>query len=346
MKLLYLSLKSIAVIIGTFVILLIGFRVWAYTRETHEITAVAPKNGKLVPASDVQIFVQELGEPGIPGKKTVVFIHGTGAWGKFWDETTQTLAAADFYTVTLDTPPFGFSEKPTTDSFSTIAQAQRIIKTLEVLNISEATVVCHSFGCRAAMEATMSSQGLIQEIVMVDPALEIFDPTTENSATLLSEEKRANIEKSFESSSLYKLLQIKPLRETVISATATNPLLTKTLLQSLIYNKAAATPERVAVIQQPLTVKNSTEALGRLLVAFLTPSALSQSTNLDAYSSLELPVLLIWGAEDTITPVQQGENLVEVLPNSKLVIIPETGHIPYIENSREFNRVLLEFLER
>jgi 3-oxoadipate enol-lactonase/4-carboxymuconolactone decarboxylase len=44
-----------------------------------------------------------------------------------------------------------------------------------------------------------------------------------------------------------------------------------------------------------------------------------------------LPVLLIWGDEDAITPRVIGEGIQQRIPNSQLELIVETRHLPHVE---------------
>jgi pimeloyl-ACP methyl ester carboxylesterase len=76
-----------------------------------------------------------------PAGLPVVFIHGFGAWSETWKKTTSVLAAQGFHTIALDIPPFGFSEKPADGSFSTQAQAQRIIKVFDTLQLKQVILV-------------------------------------------------------------------------------------------------------------------------------------------------------------------------------------------------------------
>ncbi|MDA1298040.1 MAG: alpha/beta hydrolase [Chloroflexi bacterium] len=62
--------------------------------------------------------------------------------------------------------------------------------------------------------------------------------------------------------------------------------------------------------------------------------------------SLDLPVLLVAGAEDIVCAVGRVEALAEALPDSELVIVPESGHSVYFERSGLFNRRVDEFLSR
>ncbi|MCS6916495.1 MAG: alpha/beta hydrolase [Chitinophagales bacterium] len=61
---------------------------------------------------------------------------------------------------------------------------------------------------------------------------------------------------------------------------------------------------------------------------------------------LQMPVLLIWGKEDRITPPFVGEEFHKLLPNSELVLIDQCGHAPMMEKPHEFNVILEEFLQK
>ena len=57
-----------------------------------------------------------------------------------------------------------------------------------------------------------------------------------------------------------------------------------------------------------------------------------------------MPVLISWGGKDIVTPLWQGEALQKMLPNAQLKVMPDVGHIPYIEDINVFNKTLLNFL--
>lgn len=58
-----------------------------------------------------------------------------------------------------------------------------------------------------------------------------------------------------------------------------------------------------------------------------------------------IPVLLMWGAKDTAVYASSAEPLMGFLPNSRLIVFPGIGHLPYEECPEEFNKALIEFLE-
>jgi pimeloyl-ACP methyl ester carboxylesterase len=58
------------------------------------------------------------------------------------------------------------------------------------------------------------------------------------------------------------------------------------------------------------------------------------------------PTLLMWGSKDSAVYASSAEPLRKHFPNSKLIVFPGVGHLPYEECAEEFNRALIEFLAR
>ncbi|HEY3053529.1 MAG TPA: alpha/beta fold hydrolase, partial [Thermoanaerobaculia bacterium] len=60
--------------------------------------------------------------------------------------------------------------------------------------------------------------------------------------------------------------------------------------------------------------------------------------------NLRAPTLLVWGDRDPLVPLSYARQLKEMIPTSKLVVVPNAGHIPMWENPEVFNTALLAFL--
>jgi pimeloyl-ACP methyl ester carboxylesterase len=61
--------------------------------------------------------------------------------------------------------------------------------------------------------------------------------------------------------------------------------------------------------------------------------------------TITVPTLVVFGAEDVITPAEtEGRNLAAAIPNAKLVIIPDAGHLSNLEQPEAFNAAVREFL--
>ncbi len=67
----------------------------------------------------------------------------------------------------------------------------------------------------------------------------------------------------------------------------------------------------------------------------------------DVYAWLprfNVPALLIVGAEDVISPVDEMRQIAAGLPQARLAVIPDAGHMAPLENPAAVNRELHEFL--
>lgn len=65
----------------------------------------------------------------------------------------------------------------------------------------------------------------------------------------------------------------------------------------------------------------------------------------DKLHKINVPTLLVWGREDSITPAFVGEKFDELIENSKLIFIEKCGHAPMMEHVEEFNQHLEAFLQ-
>ena len=63
-------------------------------------------------------------------------------------------------------------------------------------------------------------------------------------------------------------------------------------------------------------------------------------------SSIELPVLIMWGGQDQLIHVSSAEIWQQGLPDSELKIWPEIGHMPMVEIPQESAAVYRDFLNR
>ncbi len=61
--------------------------------------------------------------------------------------------------------------------------------------------------------------------------------------------------------------------------------------------------------------------------------------------NIRVPTLLIWGENDTDTPLSDGRVMEKMIPDSGLVILKGAGHYSYLDNYNQFIRVLYKFLE-
>jgi 3-oxoadipate enol-lactonase len=59
---------------------------------------------------------------------------------------------------------------------------------------------------------------------------------------------------------------------------------------------------------------------------------------------INVPTLVLVGEEDTITPPADARQMAHAIPDSRMLIVPEAGHMSNLENPGAFNTALLGFL--
>lgn len=65
----------------------------------------------------------------------------------------------------------------------------------------------------------------------------------------------------------------------------------------------------------------------------------------DSVAQIKVPTLLVFGANDTATPVWMGEKMNSLIDGSKLVVYDNAGHYAYLERADLFEKDILKFLK-
>ena len=104
--------------------------------------------------------------------------------------------------------------------------------------------------------------------------------------------------------------------------------------EDVFYSPKIATKEVVDEVFE--SVNNRVKVIKILAMA---KSAIRHNMAKDL-PSIKVPVALIWGENDKVTPPNVAKEFNELLPDSKLYWIKKCGHAPMMEHSNEFNGVV------
>ena len=63
-----------------------------------------------------------------------------------------------------------------------------------------------------------------------------------------------------------------------------------------------------------------------------------------SYLARGLPTMLVWGARDTVLPVDHAHRAHAAMPGSRLEIFPGEGHFPFRSDPAHFVGVLEDFI--
>ncbi len=114
----------------------------------------------------------------------------------------------------------------------------------------------------------------------------------------------------------------------------------KEKVEYTFYDPATATKELVDEVYQ---IVNDRVKVIRILA--MAKSAIRHNMSKDI-SKIKVPVCLIWGKDDRITPPDVANEFNLLLPNCELNWVDHCGHAPMMEQPAEFNAYLRKFLDR
>ncbi|HAL83477.1 MAG TPA: alpha/beta hydrolase [Mucilaginibacter sp.] len=114
----------------------------------------------------------------------------------------------------------------------------------------------------------------------------------------------------------------------------------KEKVEYTFYDPKTATKE---LVDDVFRIVNDRHSVIRILS--MAKSAIRHNMNKDL-RNIHMPVALIWGKNDKITPPEVAVEFHKELPDSELYWIDHCGHAPMMEQPEEFNRALKGFLDK
>ncbi|MGV3703897.1 MAG: alpha/beta fold hydrolase [Arcticibacter sp.] len=114
----------------------------------------------------------------------------------------------------------------------------------------------------------------------------------------------------------------------------------KEKVEYTFYDPATATKELVDEVYQTVNDRNKV-----IRILSMAKSAIRHNLAKDLHK-ITIPVCLIWGKNDTVTPPDVAIEFHNLLPNSELNWIDNCGHAPMMEVPDEFIKFLRRFLDR
>ena len=114
----------------------------------------------------------------------------------------------------------------------------------------------------------------------------------------------------------------------------------KEKVEFTFYDPETATKE---LVDDVFRIVNDRHSVVRILA--MARSAIRHNMQKDLHK-IHIPVGLIWGKNDKVTPPEVAEEFHQYLPKSELIWIDKCGHAPMMEQPEEFNKALKGFLER
>jgi pimeloyl-ACP methyl ester carboxylesterase len=283
-------------------------------REENVNPDFAPPGRIITIPSFGDVHLREVGSGGTP----VLFIHDFDIAGGYqWLPVAESLGSRQM--VIPDMIDFGFSARPSDPGriHTVVGRAEALFGLLEELKIDRVSMVGAGYGGEVAAEMAALKPDLVVNLVLISP--EIYGPERTWDSYLFSLPVLADA-----------------MNFTFIGAGSRAESRYASGCQS---GGWCPSPDALAVRDQTARVPGTAEAL----TAFAqTPGA---STLPDGLIAITAPTLILWGDDDSLTPVEQGQQLSAAIEGSQLNVVPGTGHRPHLEDPAAVAGFMGEFLD-
>ena len=249
----------------------------------------------------------------VPGAgEPVVFVHGLLASSATWDGVLAP-ASAGRPAIAVDLPGFGCSERPWPYDYSVGGEVRSLVGFLDARGIGRAILVGNSLGGATAMLLAADHPERVAALVLVAPA---------------TPEARIGWP--------VRLMQARGLGEAAL-ASANRPLVAYGLRRWLFACPERVTAHAIDDAWLPLTIPGTNRAALRAVRS-------DRRRYLGLEARVRVPTLIVWGREDRVIPVGESERLRSRIAGSRLVVLPDSGHLPQREQPEAFARVVAEFV--
>ena len=287
------------------VLLLVGASAISVAAQASASQASASQASAPV-SKEVLVFGQKIQYVEAGSGPTVILLHGLGGSSQVWQLNIGPLAEK-YHVVAPDQIGFGKSDKPLVN-YRIRTYVDFLDHFCKQLKIERASLVGSSMGGWIAAMFTASFPDRVDKLVMVDAGG--YAPP-----------------KGFDTRLFYGLNPT--TREGM-----------KVLVSKVFYNKIFQTD---AAIDQAIAARLA--AGDGYTINSITESIIRGEDLLDEIvKTIKRPTLLVWGREDGLTPLSDGERFNKDISSSKLVVFDQCGHMPNIEKAVDFNATVLKYL--
>lgn len=246
---------------------------------------------------------------GDPGLPPLLLLHGIGANSLHW--RFQLAGLSDrFHVLAWNAPGYLLSDDLVAETPSAGDYADALAEFLHALGIDQFDLLANSFGSRVAQCFAPAHPGRIRRAVFTGTSIPHGTSDEERQRSL---DGRAQ----------------------------------------MIARGSYAFAERAAALLG-VNASAQTAELVRHTLRATNPRGFMQAARFSALGAmpplgagLDMPLLLIQGAEDRVTPAAaNAELLAAAVPQARLVTLPGVGHLPEVEDPERVNELTAEFLGR
>lgn len=255
-------------------------------------------------------------------KRLIILLHGFGASAFSYKEVLEPLGEIG-YVIAYDRTGFGFTERPTSWSGVNPYGIEGQLAILDELVTEfgankDVYLLGHSAGGNIAAAYAVDHQEELAGAILFAPAI----LTSGGAPGFLNW--------------IFSIPQLNHVGPLLVSSIATSGL---DLLYESYYDQNKITDATLAGYTAPLKVNGWEKAFWEF------NKARRNSGVGERLTELAIPILVIAGDSDTVVATEDSVRVSELISGAKLVIVPQTGHLPNEEKPEEFATEVIKFIE-
>ncbi|MCL1964346.1 MAG: alpha/beta hydrolase [Firmicutes bacterium] len=239
--------------------------------------------------------------------RNVLLLHGWGCSTELWRPVTERLSKRAQVTA-IDFAGHGKSGRPP-EPWGAEDYMEMTAEVIRTLGIEGCDIIGHSHGGRVALLLAATYPEIVGKLALTGAAGLHAEPT--------DAQKRR--------SAMYK--RLRGVSETLDSLKIFGPL-----------------PERM---REALRKRYGSRDYNALDAEMRKTFVKVVNFDVEPYlPKVQAPTLLLWGGEDTETPLWMGRRMEEMIPDAGLVVLAGGTHYAYLEKLPEFLQIVEHFLAR
>ena len=274
-------------------------------------------------AGDLTLHYHEAGQPTeVGGGLPLVMLHGGGPGASAWSNFGSSLErfASQFRTLLVDQPGFGESDKPQIEGHFFTFAADKLAALLDELGIERVHLLGNSLGGGTAVRFALNYPERVGRMILMGPgglSLNIFAPDpTEGIKRLYDFAAPPG-----------------PSRQKMAA-----------FIKTMVHDQSLVTDELVEERFASATAPGTAEAMASMGASFAKPETYEEGFLWREAYKLRQPVLLTWGREDRVNPLDGALAALKLIPKASLHVFPRCGHWAQIEAAEEFFTVASGYL--
>jgi len=257
------------------------------------------------------------------GSETIIFIHGLGSYLPAWKKNVEELRKS-YRCIAIDLPGYGKSSKLPHDGSMTY-YADIVNLFVKKLDLGQVYLAGHSMGGQIAMVTALYYPEIVKGLVLVAPAG--FESFTKGQRQWFR-----------------NVMTLDGVMKTTVEDIHNN----------LVYNFYTKPDDADFMINDRISMRTASDFQAYCYAVVQSVNGMVDETVLPHLEKITQPTLIIFGENDNLIPnrfLNPGftKKIAEAghakIQNSRLVMLPKTGHFAQFENPDGFNKAVKEFMK-